>query len=79
MRDRTKTRQCAPVVICPNCTEEVRNIPPTSRGPAWNRPEYSHQDGTELCPDYGNSPNGEMGCRPLEPVVFVPLEALTSA
>ncbi|PDP86479.1 hypothetical protein CQJ94_16615 [Glycomyces fuscus] len=77
MPDRTKTRQCAPVMICPDCTEEARNIAPTAWALAWNRPDYSHRDGTELCPDYGTSPDSEKGRRPLQPVVFVPLEALT--
>lgn len=79
MSDRTKTRQCSPVMICPDCTEEVRNTAPIGWRLSWNRPDYSHQDGTELCPDYSTSPNDPEVRRPLQPVVFVPLAALRPA
>ncbi|MFD6949830.1 hypothetical protein A6A08_21185 [Nocardiopsis sp. TSRI0078] len=80
MADRNKPGQCAPVIICPECTEEVRNIPPTDWSPSYQRPDYSHQDGSALCLTYGDIPGQSTGgIQTLRPVVFVPLGALTSA
>ncbi|WP_159944930.1 hypothetical protein [Nocardiopsis sp. FR6] len=80
MCEDTELGPRATVLICPDCTEEVRSIAPTSWAPSWQRPDYSHQDGTELCPDYSNDPGRNTGRRrPSRPVAFVPLAALTPA
>ncbi|MEV2279475.1 hypothetical protein AB0I72_28245 [Nocardiopsis sp. NPDC049922] len=67
-------------MICPECLEGVRDLPPTDWGPSWTRPDYSHQDGTELCPDWSNySGSNKGGLKPRRPVVLVPLKEFTSA
>lgn len=80
MRDRTKHGQCASAMICPGCTEEVRNIPPTDWSPGYQTPDYSHRDGSALCPTFGSvSEQRTGGIQTSQPVVFVPLTATTSA
>ncbi|OLT24914.1 hypothetical protein BJF83_23595 [Nocardiopsis sp. CNR-923] len=66
--------------ICPECLEGVRDLAPTDWAPSWNRPDYSHRDGSTLCITYGDLPGQtKSGAQPVRPVVFVPLQEFTSA
>jgi hypothetical protein len=41
-------------LVCPECEEPARRVPPTGYLPAWGtRPDASHTDGSPLCPVIG--------------------------
>lgn len=67
------THLCGAILICPECGEEVRNIPPADMAPGYASPDFSHQDTSTLCPDYNNGG----GRRPASPVAFLPTTVLT--
>ncbi|MCY9785172.1 hypothetical protein KIK06_14905 [Nocardiopsis sp. EMB25] len=80
MTKRTTPRVFGSLMTCPECLERVRNLPPTDWAPSWNRPDYSHRDGSTLCATYGDLPGQtKSGAQTVRPVVFVPLKEFTSA
>lgn len=68
------THLCGAKLICPECQEPVRNLPPTDTSPRFDRPDFSHHDGSSLCPMFGDGSPGEF--RPARPVAFLPARAL---
>ena len=72
------TRLCGAELICPECQEPVRDLPPTDIQPGrFDRPEVSHHDESTLCPVFGNDPGSNRGGeRPARPVAFLPARVL---
>ncbi|ROP53310.1 hypothetical protein EDD94_2813 [Streptomyces sp. PanSC9] len=50
-------------VLCSECGEPAQQVQPTGWVPAWGpTPEWSHLDGSSLCPTIGDS--GYEPCKP---------------
>ncbi|CAL9330925.1 hypothetical protein SUDANB121_00080 [Nocardiopsis dassonvillei] len=72
MSEKNRPTQCGVTLICPECQEEVRNLPPTDMPPGFARPEHSHHDGSTLCPVFGYQPRDHLSSRkPAEAVAFL--------
>ena len=78
MSEKNRPTQCGVTLICPECQEEARNLPPTDMPLGFARPDYSHRDGSTLCPVSGDRPGDHLSWRkPAEPVTFLPVTVLT--
>ncbi|MDE3721451.1 hypothetical protein PWG71_08620 [Nocardiopsis sp. N85] len=78
MPEETRPHLCGATLVCPECGEEVRKLPPTDMAPGYARPDYSHHDGSTLCPVLGYQTGGYLGGRkPAEPVAFLQVTVLT--
>ncbi|MFV2198843.1 hypothetical protein [Nocardiopsis sp. LOL_012] len=77
---RHKPHEFGEDLMCPDCGEEARHIPPLNQPPGWARPCHSHRDGSALCPGWREEPGtGRSEFGPLRPTVFVPLAQVTTA
>lgn len=75
MPEETRVHLCGATLICPDCQEPVRNLPPTDLPPGrFDRTDYSHHDGSSLCPMFGDGSPREL--QPARPVAFLPARAL---
>lgn len=77
MPEETRVHLCGADLICPECGEGVRNLPPTDMPPGQARPDFSHHDGSTLCPVFSpGSATHLSGDKPAEPVAFLPITVL---
>ena len=78
MSETTMPHLCGATLLCPECLEQVRNLPPTDSTRRYDIPDFSHLDGSTLCPDFGNDLGSHRGgCKAAEPVAFLPSTVLT--
>ncbi|GAB3750152.1 hypothetical protein [Nocardiopsis nanhaiensis] len=78
MSETARPHLCGATLLCPECLEQVRNLPPTDSARRYDTPDFSHLDGSTLCPVSGNDPGSHRGGRrPADPVAFLPSTVLT--
>ncbi|GAA1115357.1 hypothetical protein NE857_26090 [Nocardiopsis exhalans] len=77
MTEKTRVHLCGATLICPECAEGVRNLPPTDMAPGYARPDFSHHDGSTLCPVFSHGFASHLSGRmPAAPVAFLPVTAV---